>query len=266
LRREPTGIRIRRKAIKRSEHNLDKYVLPRWGGCVAGRIKPSEVEGWFEVLATIAQGKRKKPLKWPTIDKINSVMSQAYAHAQRQGLIPAELNTNPFRPPKLGGARCKSASDYEAKVVSPQQMVAILVELDNRRQSWEWALALVHGATALRPEECLALKWCDVDYANNQILVRRAWSKVKPTCGKTSGSMKPVPMHPALADYLNEWRSVTPYSKDSDWVFASGKKRDGFRDQHRPAGRTIFVRLPSLLGSSVRAITRGLAGTICGTA
>jgi len=57
-------------------------------------------------------------------------MSQVYAHAQRQGLIPAELNTNPFRPPKLGGARCKSASDYEAKVVSPQQMVAILVELD----------------------------------------------------------------------------------------------------------------------------------------
>jgi len=37
--------------------------------------------------------------------------------------------------------------------------------------------------------------------------------------------MKPVPMHPALADYLNEWRSVTPYSKDSDWVFASAKEK-----------------------------------------
>lgn len=52
--------------------------------------------------------------------------------------------------------------------------------------------------------------------------MRRAWSKGKLTCGKTSGSMKPVPMHPALADYLNEWRSVTPYSKDSDWVFDLG--------------------------------------------
>ena len=213
------------ETVKCSEHNLDRYILPRWGGCVAGRIKPSEVEGWFEVLATGAQGKRKKPLKWPTIDKINSVMSQVYAHAQRLGLIPAELNTNPFRPPKLGGARCKSASDYEAKVVSPQQMVAILVELDKSETKLEWALALVHGATALRPEECFALKWCDVDYANNQILVRRAWSKGKLTCGKTSGSMKPVPMHPALADYLNEWRSVTPYSKDLDWVFASAKEK-----------------------------------------
>src|SRR2546430_12688278 len=64
-------------------------------------------------------------------------------------------------------------------------MVAILVELDKSETKLEWALALVHGATALRPEECFALKWCDVDYANNQILVRRAWSKGKPTCGKT---------------------------------------------------------------------------------
>jgi len=37
--------------------------------------------------------------------------------------------------------------------------------------------------------------------------------------------MKPVPMHPALADYLNEWRSVTPYNRDSDWVFASEKEK-----------------------------------------
>jgi integrase len=183
------------------------------------------VERWFEVLATVAQGTRKKPLKWPTIDKINSVMSQVYAHAQRQGLIPAEMKTNPFRPPRLGGARCKSVTDYEAKVVSPQQMVAILAELDKPGTKLEWALALVHAATALRPEECFALKWCDVDYANNQILVRRAWSKGKLTCGKTSGSMKPVPMHPALADYLKEWRSVTPYSRDADWVFASLKEK-----------------------------------------
>ena len=67
-------------------------------------------------------------------------------------------------------------------------MVAILVELDKSETKLEWALALVHGATALRPEECFALKWCDVDYANNQILVRRAWSK-----GKQSKSAERTP-------------------------------------------------------------------------
>lgn len=205
----------------RDEHNLDGYVLPRWGDCLAKSIKPTEVEMWFEVLATTPQGKKNKPLKWPTIDKINSAMSQVYAHAQRHGLISAEMDYNPFRSPKFGGTRCKTQSDYEAKVVSPKQMVAILQELDEPEAKLEWTLALVHGATALRPEECFALKWCDINPASNQILVQRAWSKGKLTNGKTSGSMKPVVMHPALADYLNDWRGESLYSKDSDWVFAS---------------------------------------------
>jgi integrase len=209
----------------RDEHNLDEYVLPRWGDSVAVTVKPTQLEAWFEVLASTPQVAKNKPLKWPTVDKINSVMSQVYAHAQRHGLIPAEMSCNPFRPPKLGGARCKSTSDYEAKVVNPEQMVAILAELDRPESELEWTLALVHAATALRPEECFALKWCDIEWTNNQILVRRAWSKGKETDGKTFGSMKPVAMHPALAEYLQQWQNATPYSKDSDWVFASFREK-----------------------------------------
>jgi hypothetical protein len=48
--------------------------------------------------------------------------------------------------------------------------------------------------------QCFALKWCDVDYSNNQMLVRRAWGEGSLTGGKTSGSMKPVHMHSAVAD------------------------------------------------------------------
>jgi hypothetical protein len=110
----------------RDEHNLDTFILPRWGERTAGSIKPTEVEAWFEILASTPQGRKKKPLRWPTIDKINSVMSQIFGHAQRHGLIPAEMVSNPFRSPKFGGVRCKTTSDYEAKVVSPEQMIVIL--------------------------------------------------------------------------------------------------------------------------------------------
>lgn len=212
------------ETANRDEHNLDRYVLPLWSNRLATKIKPPEVEAWFEVLATTPQW-RNKPLQWGTIDKINSVMSQVYAHAQRNDLIPAEPACNPFRPPKLGGVRCKSTSDYEAKVVSTDQMIAILAELDKPEHKPEWTLALVHAATALRPEECFALKWCDISWTDNQILVRRAWSKGKETGGKTKGSMKPVAMHPALAEYLQQWRNETTFCKDSDWVFASYRKK-----------------------------------------
>jgi integrase len=212
------------ETANRDEHNLDKYALPRWADCLAKSINPPEVETWFEVLATTPQWKTK-PLLWPTIDKVNSVMSQVYSHAQRHGLISAEMDCNPFRSPKFGGARCKTQSDYEAKVVSPEQMIAILQGLDKAEMRLEWTLALVHAATALRPEECFALKWIDLNPASNQILVQRAWSKGRLTDGKTAGSMKPVAMHPALFDYLNDWRKESVYSKDSDWVFASVREK-----------------------------------------
>jgi integrase len=225
LRKEGIIGRKADETADRDEHNLDRFILPRWGECLASSIKPTEVESWFETLASIPQGRKRKPLKWPTIEKINSVMSQVYGHAQRHGLIPADMIFNPFRHPKFGGARCKTQSDYEAKVVTPEQMIAILKQLDRPETKLEWTLALVHAATALRPEECFALKWLDMDSANNQILVQRAWSKGKETDGKTKGSMKPVAMHPALAEYLNEWRKESCYNTDEDWVFASSREK-----------------------------------------
>jgi len=207
----------------RDEHNLDCFILPRWGKSPAGSIKPTEVEAWFEILASTPQGNKKKPLKWPTIDKIKSVMSQIFSNAQRHGLISSQMGCNPFRSPKFGGVRCKTTSDYEAKVVSPEQMIAILEQLDRPETKLEWTLALVHAATALRPEECFALQWRDIDPTNNQILVQRAWSKGRATDGKTKGSMKPVAMHPALYEFLNEWRKESCYNLDEDWVFASSR-------------------------------------------
>jgi len=225
LRKEGIIGRKAEETADRDEHNLDAFIIPRWGDRLAGTIKPTEVEGWFEVLASSPQGHKQKPLKWPTIEKINSVMSQIYGHAQRHGLIPAEMTFNPFRHPKFGGARCKTQSDYEAKVVAPEQMIAILKQLDRPETKLEWTLALVHAATALRPEECFALRWQDIDPNNNQILVQRAWSKGRATEGKTKGSMKPVAMHPALYEFLNEWRKESCYNLDDDWVFASSREK-----------------------------------------
>ena len=57
------------ETAERDEHNLDEYVLPRWGDSVAVTVKPTEVEEWFEVLASEPHGAKNRPLKWPTVDK-----------------------------------------------------------------------------------------------------------------------------------------------------------------------------------------------------
>jgi integrase len=247
---------IGRKAaetIVRDEHNLDVYALPRWGDDVATHVKPTEVERWFEFLASGSTGTVGRALKWPTIGKIKSVMSQVYAHAQRYELIPAEMHCNPFRAARFGGARCRTESNYQAVVVSPKQMIAILNKLDTPDTRLEWTLALVHAATALRPEECFALKWSDIDCVNNRILVRRAWSKGKETTGKNRSSMRPVVMHPVLAQYLTRWRRESLYGEDSNWVFPSYREKGRIPRAASKCGRA-YLR-PAAIAAGV--IDRG---------
>jgi integrase len=76
----------------------------------------------------------------------------------------------------------------------------------------EWTLAFVHAAAALRPEEALGLKWMDIDWQNDQINIRRGWSKGRETTGKNEGSMTQVVMHPALTQAIQAWRQESVYS------------------------------------------------------
>lgn len=206
----------------RDEHNLDDYAIPRWGTTLTSKMTPTQIEAWFEVLASIPS-KNGKALEWTTVSKIKSCMSQVFSHGQRNGLIPATMEANPFRPSNLGGVRCKSTSSYEATVVSPEQMILILDYLDTPETQAEWMMALLHGATAMRPEEAFGLKWGDVRWDKGEMVLKRGWSKGKETDGKNDHSMVAVAMHPVLAAHLQQWREQSLYPKESDWIFPSLK-------------------------------------------
>jgi len=213
------------ETITINELLLDNWILPRWGNMLYSEIRPLMIEAWFEAIASKPQGENKKPLEWTSIVKLRSIMSQVFKHAQRHELIPATIGDDgrPTNPVLL--ARCESSSNYEAIVVTPEQMIVILNELDTPDTRIEWTLALLHAATALRPEESFGLKWGDLDWKRNLIHIRRGWSKGKETAGKTRMSMTQVAMHPALAEALQAWRRETRYARESDWVFASDRAK-----------------------------------------
>src|SRR5215469_3274924 len=223
--RKTSGIRVKAEETKTiDELNLVNWVLPRWGDRQAGDIKPLEIEKWFEAL-TSPKGKKASALAWGTVGKIKTLMSQIFRHAQRHELLPTTVDDKgrPTNPVSL--ARSESGSSYEAVIVTPEQMIVILNELDTPETRLEWTLALVHAATALRPEEAFGLKWMEIDWKNSQIHISRCWSKGKETPGKTKDSMTRVAMHPVLAEALKAWRRETPYHRDTDWVFASSKAK-----------------------------------------
>lgn len=84
-------------------------------------------------------------------------------------------------------ASSESDSSYDALVVTPEQMIVSLNELESPQTRLEWTLALLHAATALRPEETFGLKWVDIDWRNSQIHISRAWSKGNRDTGKEQG-------------------------------------------------------------------------------
>lgn len=190
------------------ERVLRNRLLPRWANRIALGIEPLEVEHWLRAL------KKEEDLANPTLDRMRRVMSLVYRHSQRYGLIPRSQDSNPMR-----FVRCKTTSEYEAMILSPEQAYAIVRNL----REPEGTLTLLAAGTGLRISECLGLQWQDVSFADAMIHVRRTW-----TCGqvglpKSKASKGPVPLHPLLAEFMFRWKRKTPYSQPEDWVFPSFK-------------------------------------------
>jgi integrase len=98
------------------------------------------------------------------------LMTLVYKHGQSFGLIPRNEESNPMR-----FVRCKTTSEYEAMILSPEQAFTVMLNLPEPERT----LTLLAAGTGLRISECLGLQWQDVSFAEAVIYVRRTW-----TCGQ----------------------------------------------------------------------------------
>jgi integrase len=188
--------------------NLRNRLIPRWGKRIALSIQPLEIERWLESLG------EEEGLENPTLDKLRRIMSLVYRNGQRYGLIPRNQESNPLK-----FVRCETTSNYEALIISVEQTLSLL----QRMRQPERTLTLLVAATGLRISESLGLQWQDVDWAKQLIYVRRTWVNGQVGVPKTKTSKGVVPLHPLLANFMQEWRQQTPYPGMNDWVFASDK-------------------------------------------
>ena len=133
-------------------------MIPRWGNRPALEIEPLEIMQWLKAT------KRMENLENPTVDKIRRVMNLVFKHGQTYRLIPRTEEANPLK-----FVRVKTQSEYEAKVITPEQCFEILMAMPQLERT----LTLLIAATGIRVSECLGLQWADIDYENQQIHVRR---------------------------------------------------------------------------------------------
>jgi|SRR5882762_90641 len=96
----------------------------------------------------------------------------------------------------------------------------------------------------LRVTELVGLQWADFDWAGLRVMVQRAVVAGRVDRVKTKYSRKRIPVDPALAEVLLNWKKVSQFTRDGDWVFASPHQAGqlpyrpwGIQQRHlKPAG------------------------------
>jgi integrase len=180
------------------KHQLTKVISPKWGTDCLKDVKPIAVETWLSGME-VAPG---------TKAKTNGVMSVLFQHAMRYGWA----TTNPIRL-----VRQSALPLQEEIVLAPVEIAALLSEL---RDPF-YTLILLVSVTGLRRGELFGLKWEDVDFEQAEMRVVRSIVDQVEGPPKTLASRRPIPMSPALASALENWRKQTSYPDPQDWVFAS---------------------------------------------
>jgi integrase len=185
---------------------VDDVLVPRWGNQAAVKIKPRQIKVWLTSL--IVEG--------GTRDKYKTVMGTVYKFAQCEGLLPLGEQYNPVHYVTGIG----SASDYEPVVLTPEQTLKVLQELEQP----EYTMVVLVAATGIRASEMLGLRWRDILWERSEIRIKQTYVHGYIQQGaKTRLSKSCVIMHPVLAQLLKDWRAESTHAQDGDFVFASTK-------------------------------------------
>lgn len=190
---------------------FESYIRPGWGNLFLDEVKPTPVLNWLKSL----QGKTTgKPLAPKTKAHIRNAFFLLFQWARRWDLI----DTNPIELVRQSAKRLRTP-----RVLTPEHFQALLGELNEPYRT----MILVAGCTGLRACEVVALRWENVNWQGLTIDVKRSVVAGREAETKTEASEKPVPLDPALATALLNWRGQAHYVADSDFIFAgdSGNPR-----------------------------------------
>ncbi len=177
-------------------------------------------------------------------DLINKVLSRLRGifktAASRRIASEPLLETNPM--PLIGNLRAHNPKP------DPFSFDEVLRILDAARD-WERGFLTLLFGTGMRPNEALALRWCDIDFTRRSIMVRRNRTRYGEGPVKTRRSEREVDMVPSVAIELGKQRERSGLIRGRDGlVFPADRGHSGevvraeFMRRHPKTGEPIKVR------------------------
>jgi integrase len=206
--RKKDGRRKTKGTIETYTYHINNHILPRWEESVAEEMKPLAIRNW---LVDLHDG---EDYVWETCSKVAGIMSLVFSFVDHNEIHSIR---NPLDKVTIPA----SEEDHEeVKVLLPEQVIALIERLP---YPVKIAVLLV-ASTGVRISECLGFRWSHVEWDASKIRVAQTFRRGEVLMRtKTAASRAPVPMCEALAAFLTEWRQLTPYNKDDDFIFASPK-------------------------------------------
>jgi integrase len=184
-------------------NNLEKYVIPKWGSLDLSAVRPLAVDRWFRTL----------PLAPKTKTHVKSVMRQVFEYAQLCELI--ELQRNPMDLVRVEDATLR---EHEPRILTHAEWRRLLQHIVKEPMR---TMVIVAFCLGLRRSELAGLRWSDFDWGKQEVMIQRSVIANRIDAVKTKRSKSRLPLDPALIALLREWRAITEFKAESDWVWAS---------------------------------------------
>ena len=113
------------------------------------------------------------------------------------------------------------------EILTPAEMQRLLIQA---KEEGFYEMFLLDLSTGMRRGELLALQWEDINFATEEVKIRRQVQSVKGKLHisqpKTKSSVRSIILPPALTEVLKEYRKIV----HSRWLFPSPVKEDVPRD------------------------------------
>jgi integrase len=228
--------------VRDYRYSIAKYLNPRWGERPVNAIRSADVEAFRDELMASKLSAR-------TVVRHLTVAHGVFKFALRQRW----LDVNPGSAEYVDRPTVSYSGEY--RTYDREELAALVRAADGQDK----VLFLAAAMTGLRQGELLALRWRDIDFANQRVHVRRAWSQAAKT-EKTpkSGKVRSVPLVPDLIAPLDDLSRREHFTQDSDLVFCSiaGCPLDGW------ALRRRYGRAVKAAGLPMKKTKRGMAPVV----
>ena len=126
-----------------------------------------------------------------------------------------EMQRNPMDLIRIEGG---TLTDKDPLILTPEQFSRLLQQIVTEPYR---TMVLVAMCLGLRRSEIAGLKWSDFNWVDRQLLIQRSVIANRVDAVKTKKSKARLPLDPALIAVLKDWRAISEFKADSDWIWAS---------------------------------------------